>query len=96
MTGIARRGRFALSGFPVIWMPLPHLGIRCVASITSFAVGVASDAGMFRACGHRRRSAADDPENGEQRDYPDSDRQEIKVFPIHKRAAMARREGESP
>jgi hypothetical protein len=96
MTSIARRGCFALGGFSVVWMPLPELGIGCVTTVTSFAVGVAGYAGMFRACGHRRRPAADDPENGEQRDDSDSDRQKIKVFPVHKRADIARREGESP
>jgi len=77
-------------------MALPQLGIWRVTAVTSLALGVAGYAGMFRACGHRRRPAADDPENGEQRDDSDSDRQKVKVFPVHKRAAMARREGESP
>jgi len=67
-----------------------------VAAVTSFALGVAGYSGVFGAGGHRMRLAADDPENGEQREDPDSDRQKVKVFPVHKPAAIARREGESP
>jgi len=64
-----------------------------VTSPTRFARGVASDAGVLIAGGHRGRLAADDPEDCEQSDYADSDSEKIKVFSIHKagRALQHRR-----
>ena len=39
---------------------------------------------MFISSSHRRRLAADDPEDGEQSDYANGDGEKIKVFSIHK------------
>jgi len=46
---------------------------------------------VFGAGCHRRRLAADDPEDCEQSDYADGDSEEIKVFSIHKTGRVLQR-----
>jgi len=50
----------------------------------SLARRFGSQAGVFGTSGHRWRLAAYDPEEGKQSEYADSDREEVKVFSIHK------------
>ena len=69
----------------------PNLRIRSVTSPTRFARSVASDAGVFGASCHRRRLAADDPEDCKQGDYAGSDGEKVKVFSIHKAGRVLQR-----
>jgi len=58
-----------------------------VTTPTSLARRFVADAGVLGAGGHSGWLAADDPEEGEEGDYANSDRQKIKVFSIHKTEA---------
>ena len=72
-------GRLALFG-----MALPDFRIGRVASPAGLSRGLLSYPRVLGARGHPGWLATDDPEDSEQRDNANSDRQKIKVFPIHK------------
>jgi hypothetical protein len=84
MTGGARRSLIAVGRLALIGMALPEFRIGRVTTPTSLASSSASYSGVFGSGGHRGRLTADDPEDGEQGDYANSDGEKIEVFPIHK------------